>query len=142
MLEAILAADIYLTLGGWSYHHERKYYKCSERSVNGAVFCKDSDFNESHNSIILDYNGYTIGAFRNSFNKRTKLFGYTYRMKNNFSVGAYYGTGYRDFKYDNTKCSIHLLDECLLITASYSFEPFKISLMGDTLAASFEFKLR
>ncbi len=141
MLEALLAADIYLTLGGWSYHVDREHIKCSKSESSKKTICNESGFNEVHNSIIIDYNGFTAGIFKNSYNQRTKLAGYTYRLKNNLSFGAYYGTGYRDFEFDNTKCPIHFFSECLLLTASYSIKAIKLSLMGDALIASFEFKL-
>ena len=127
MIEAILAADIYLTLGGWSEHGEKKY---SDYGIY-------REYNKSHEAIILDYEGLTIGTFKNSYHARTNLIGYTYRY-NDFSITGAYGSGYREIP--NT-CHIAIGNECLLITASYSFEPFKLSLMGDALAFAFEIKL-
>ncbi len=141
MLEALLAADIYLTLGGWSYHPDMDYRKCSGEYSTTSYKCKDKKYNESHNSIILDVNGFTVGTFENSFNKRTKLIGYTYRFKNNISLGAYYGTGYARHNYGTDRCKTGLFNECLLLSVGYSIRPIKVSIMGKALVASFEFKL-
>ncbi|MCP4272997.1 MAG: hypothetical protein GY781_13730 [Gammaproteobacteria bacterium] len=127
MIDWLLAADIYLTLGGWSEHGKKEY------EHNGV----HQEYNGSHEAVILDYKGLTVGTFKNSYHSRTNLIGYTYHW-NNFAITSAYGTGYREVL---GACRVDLGKECLLITASYSFEPFKLSLMGDALALSFEFKL-
>ena len=135
MLDWLLAADIYLTLGGVSAHTDAFYSECSDIDT-----CEEIQYNANHKAIIADIGGFTFGTFENSYYKRTNLIGYTHHWKG-FAVTAAYGTGYRDH-YDPDRCRIELGKECLLITASYSFEPFKLSLMGDALAMSFEFKLQ
>ncbi len=131
MIEALLAADIYLTLGGWSDHSDDGYELCDDYS------CERIEYNEKHSAVILDIDGFTVGTYQNSYNSRTNLIGYSYHWKD-FAVTAAYGTGYTEIE---NACHVRLGKECLLITASYSFEPFKLSLMGDALALSFEFKL-
>ncbi len=141
MLEAFLAADIYLTLGGWSYHPAMDYRKCSGEYSTPSYKCKDKKYNESHKSIILDVNGFTVGTFENSFNRRTNLIGYTYRFENNISLGAYYGTGYTGHEYNKDRCKTKFVNECVLLSIGYSIRPIKLSIMGKALAVSFEFKI-
>ncbi|MCP4273654.1 MAG: hypothetical protein GY781_17135 [Gammaproteobacteria bacterium] len=131
MIDWLLAADIYLTLGGWSDHSDDGYELCKEE------YCERASYNENHNAIIADIGGFTIGTYENSYYERTNLVGYTYHWEG-FAITGAYGTGYREVL---GACRVDLGKECLLITASYSFEPFKLSLMGDALALSFEFKL-
>lgn len=134
MIEALLAADIYLTLGGVSIHSSGTYSECVAKNE-----CIEVNYNENHKAVILDVEGFTVGTFVNSFSERTNLVGYTHRI-DDFSITAAYGTGYDDH-FGLDRCTIDLGKECLLVTASYSFEPFKLSLMSNSVAISFEFKL-
>jgi len=140
MIDWLLAADIYLTLGGWSEHTRQTYRDCSEHMIKSECGGNTFKYNESHEAFILEADGFTVGTYKNSYNFRTNLVGYTYRY-NDFSVSANYGTGYRENK-NFQACKIPLGHECLLLSASYSFEPFKLSLMGSALALSFELKLQ
>lgn len=139
MIELVLAADIFLTVGGWSQHVKGGYNDCPRPMARTECKRQVIEYNNSHEALILEYEGFTVGTFKNSYGFRTNMIGYNYRWKD-FGLGAYYGTGYRDNEHFEP-CQTDLGKECLLISASYSFEPFKLSLMHDALALSFEFKL-
>ena len=131
MIDWLLAADFYLTLGGWSIHSEKTWEKCTSYGYS-------EKYNGSHNAIILDVDGFTIGTYENSYGYRTNLAGYTHRI-DKLSLTAAYGTGYKE--HTNT-CTLDLGKECLLITAAYSSSPIKVSLVGDAVVLSLEFKLQ
>jgi hypothetical protein len=55
-----------LLLGGWSNHHTDS----------------NEDYNEKHDTVgVVFDNGLTLATFRNSYNDRANLFGYTHIVK-------------------------------------------------------------
>ena len=135
ILLALLAsqahADTYLTLGGWSVHTSKQYthhFSPTEREKR--------DYNSSHNAVILEHNGYSAGYMRNSFDKDTFLAGYNYRY-GDFSLTTAVATGYQELH----TCIDIKNDLCLVFVGSYSMPYTKLSLIGNALAISFEFKL-
>ncbi len=130
-----IALSTFITLGGWSVHSDKNYSYCDDNDN-----CRKQSYNYNHSSIIVEYDGYTIGTYKNSYFERTNLIGYTYR-KNQWSVTGAIGSGYSNLKKNDNTCSLPAFGECVLITVSYSLEPFKLTLMGHALAVAFEFKL-
>ena len=70
-----IALSTFVTLGGWSTH----FSKCGEKTG------KDCEYNESHQMIMADHKGLTVGTFKNSYHKTSRVLGYTFR-KNRYSV--------------------------------------------------------
>ena len=129
-----IALSTFITLGGWSVHNDKYYISCYEDE------CEKKVYNYNHSAAIVEYNGYTIGTYKNSYFQRTNLIGYTYRHKKLSITGAI-GTGYTKLKDIDYACTLPAFGECVLITVSYSLEPFKVTLMGSALAVAFEFNL-
>ena len=136
LVSANACADFYLTLGGWSVHDKKYIDTCA----NAKYYCIRQKYNYNHKSLIVDYKGFTLGTYENSYFNRTNLIGYTYR-KHGFSAIAAYGTGYRVENVDGS-CPVKLGKECLLLSVGYTFQNLKLSLMGDAAAVSFEFKIK
>jgi len=70
MIDWLLAADIYLTLGGWSDHSDSGYEFCK------SGVCEDVDYNEKHNAVIIDIEGLGLLSsflFLCGFGQRTQL---------------------------------------------------------------------
>ena len=126
-----IALSTFITLGGWSVHSDGTYEDCRY------IKCETKQYNYNHSAIVIEYDGYTIGTYKNSYFQRTNLIGYTYRHKKLSITGAI-GSGYKEI--ENT-CTLPAFGECVLITVSYSLEPFKVTLMGSALAVALEFKL-
>ena len=96
--------EIYITLGGWSIH-DKKYISNPKQEYDKYQSYRDAGreyriednlrpkINNEHNAFIVDYEGYTIGTYYNSYYKQTYLAGYTYRI-NRFSFVAAYSSGY------------------------------------------------
>ena len=135
MISSIVLST-FITLGGWSVHDKKYIDICKDYTTE---FCIMRKYNRNHNSIIIDHKGFTVGTYKNSFYNRTNLIGYTYRLKS-FSFVAAYGTGYRIDEYSKA-CHLKLGKECALLSASYTYENVKLSLMGDALLFSFEFEI-
>jgi hypothetical protein len=137
------ADDIYLTLGGWSAHSHSSYPKCTgSRNLSGYYMksnCESIKYNSNHQGIIIDYKGFTVGTYKNSYFSRTNLIGYTHRIKR-FSFVAAYGTGYI-IEGARNDCTLRVGKECALLSLGYTYRSVKASLMGKALAVSFEFKL-
>lgn len=131
-----IALSTFITLGGWSVHDKKYIDICKDYTAEKCVRRK---YNSNHNSLIIDYKGFTAGTYKNSFYNRTNLIGYTYRVKS-FSFAAAYGTGYRIDEYPKA-CPLKLGKECALLSASYTYKNVKLSLMGEALSVGFEFKL-
>ena len=152
-------AETYITLGGWSVHGKKDFKSCDDlftysskrsssevirpaqtwKSTKSGKKCNYDKYNGSHKAVIVDRKGLTIGTYVNSYGFRTNLAGYKKRWKS-FSLGAYYGTGYTGKNWEDG-CKLKLAKECLLISASYSFRPLKVSFLGDAMALAFEFNL-
>ena len=133
MLSGIVLST-FITLGGWSSHFEPTYKLCD--SDNPELGCTKEKFNYSHNMIMVDYKGFTVSTFKNSYYSKSYLMGYTYRY-NNFSVLAGASTGYER----GNRCDLDFGKYCAVVSLSYSFRPLKLTLVGQAVAVSFEFKL-
>jgi len=137
------ADDIYLTLGGWSAHSHSSYQKCKgDRGLSGYSIkdnCESIEYNNKHNSMIIDYKGFTLGTYKNSYFKRTNLIGYTYRIKG-VSLVAAYGTGYNVKDVKDT-CPINIGKECLLFSVGYTYKHAKISYIGGAISLAFEINI-
>ena len=125
MLSGIVLST-FITLGGWSTH----LVDCGKRSG------LDCEYNETHNMIMVEHKGLTVGTFKNSYHKNSQVAGYTFR-KGNYSALVGMATGYSG---DN-ECLVSIGKLCNIVALSYSLEPIKITLLGEALAISFEFKI-
>lgn len=128
------ADDVYLTLGGWSVHSDKGYH------IKKGDIVTYKDYNSNHKALIVDYKGFTVGTYENSYSNRTNLIGYTYRHKNISLVSAI-ATGYTDINVNGESCSIKIEKGCAIFSIGYSLSYLKVTYMLTSISLAFEFKL-
>ncbi len=119
-----IALSTFITLGGWSVHGE-KYYDDNIK------------YNGDHKAFIVDYKGYTLGRFKNSYKKTSYVAGYTFRAKSLYArIGI--SSGYEKHPYS---CIDTIKEGCLIFNFGAKYKFIDIGVMGAALVTSITFEI-
>lgn len=122
-----IALSTFITLGGWSTHFNKTF--TNEKG-------EDVKYNDNHKALIVDVNGYTFGAFENSYFEPSLVAGYTWRTEYTYiSLGV--ASGYKDAPQS---CLESIKKACVLMTAGFKFEYVSVGLMGGAVITSLTFE--
>ena len=126
MLNAIVLST-FVTLGGWSTHFDKTFTDEKGEKV---------EYNNNHKALIADVNGYTFGAFENSYYKPSVVAGYTWRTDYTYlSFGL--ASGYEGVP---SACLETIKKACVIMTAGFKFDYVSVGLMGEAVITSLVFE--